>query len=259
VYGWRARIGIIYPASGLADHEYFLMAPRGVSVHVTRSSVPDDGGVTLENVQDVAEGRELVKLARDLATVRPTCIAWMCTSGSFGRGAEWDDHLVATLERASGARATTTSASLVAAVRALGVRCLSCATPYEPRVDQKLREYLEGRGLTVARIRGLGLTRDWEIGSLPPERAYALAVEVDDPAAEAIFISDTGFRALEYIELMEADLGKPVMSANTVTMWHALRLSGVREPLPGYGRLFRMPLPGGGSEGSLQPQTGTGR
>lgn len=258
MYGWRARIGIIYPASGLADHEYFLMAPRGVSVHVTRSSVPDDGGVTLENIQEVAEGREFVKLARDLATVRPTCIAWMCTSGSFGRGTDWDDHLVATLERASGTRATTTSASLVAALRVLGVRCLSCATPYERRVDQKLREYLEGRGFEVARIKGLGLTRDWDIGSLPPERAYALAREVDDPTAEAIFISDTGFRALEYIDLLESELGKPVISANTATMWHALRLSAVREPLPGAGRLFRIPQLPDAPRSAVQPWTSIG-
>ena len=69
--GWRARIGVIYPASGLADMEYYRLCPSGVSVHLTRSSVPNDGGVTLADVLEVAEGRQFTQLAEDLATVRP--------------------------------------------------------------------------------------------------------------------------------------------------------------------------------------------
>ena len=77
--GWRARIGVIYPASGLADMEYYRLCPSGVSVHLTRSSVPNDGGVTLADVLEVAEGRQFTQLAEDLATVRPHALAWMCT------------------------------------------------------------------------------------------------------------------------------------------------------------------------------------
>ena len=243
MYGWRARIGIIYPASGLADHEYYEMAPEGVSIHIARSSVPHEGGVTLEDVLEVAGGEEFTKLARDLATVKPHCIAWMCTSGSFSRGVEWDRELIRIIEEASGTKATTTSASMVKALQALGVKRVACGTPYEPRVDAKLKEYLEEKGFQVVNIKGLNILTDWEIGSLGPEVAYNLAKEVDRPEAEAIFISDTGFRLIELVELLEAELGKPVMSANMVTMWHALRLSGIREPIDGLGRLFRTPSP----------------
>ena len=98
--GLGARIGVIYPASGLADMEYYRLCPAGVSVHLTRSSVPNDGGVTLADVLEVAEGRQFTQLAEDLATVRPHALAWMCTSGSFSRGAAWDAELCRTLMRA---------------------------------------------------------------------------------------------------------------------------------------------------------------
>jgi maleate cis-trans isomerase len=37
---------------------------------------------------------------------------------------------------------------------------------------------------------------------------------------------------------LEQDLGKPVFSANMATMWYALRIAGVKEPEPAWGRLF---------------------
>jgi len=239
MYGWRARIGVIYPASGLADHEYYQMVPEGVSVHVTRSQVPGSGEVTLETVQEVAGSEsEFVRTARDLATVRPHVIAWMCTSGSFSRGAEWDKKLIRILEEASGTRAVTTSCSIVAAMEALGARRIAVGTPYEDRINVKLREYLEAQGLEVVNIKGLSCADDWEIGSYPPDVAYNLAKDVDRPEAEAVFISDTGFRMIEVAEIAELDLGKPAVNANMVTMWNALRTAGVKEPIGGLGSLF---------------------
>ena len=238
-YGWRARLGIIYPASGLADMEYYRLCPPGVSVHVTRSSVPNAGGVTLEDVQEVAAGRQFAQLAGDLATVRPQAIAWMCTSGSFGRGVAWDEELRRILSEHGRCPATTTSTAMVEALRALAVRRVALATPYEPRVNRKLVEYVEGHGFAVESCVGLGLTLDWQISTLRPIELNDLIRRADRPTAEAVFVSDTCLVLSPLAEALEADLGKPVVSANMVTMWHALRLAGVREPQVGVGSLFR--------------------
>ena len=42
------------------------------------------------------------------------------------------------------------------------------------------------------------------------------------------------------LELLEQDLGKPVISSASAMMWHALRLAGVRQLIPGYGRLLTL-------------------
>ncbi|MGH2615528.1 MAG: maleate cis-trans isomerase family protein [Thermomicrobiales bacterium] len=238
--GWRARLGVIYPASGLADMEYYRLCPPGVSVHVTRSSVPHDGGVTLADVLEVAEGRQFEQLAKDLATVRPHALAWMCTSGSFSRGAVWDAELCRMLSRHGACPATTTSTALVTALAAYGVRRVGLATPYETPVMQRLAGYLAEHGISAVSCVGLGLTRDWEISTLTPMDVAALVRQADCPEAEAIFLSDTCLVLSPLAEALEMDLRKPVFSANMVTMWHALHLAGVREAPPGIGSLFRL-------------------
>ncbi|MGD2098612.1 MAG: hypothetical protein PVG35_13590 [Desulfobacterales bacterium] len=239
-FGWRARIGIVYPASGLADMEYYALCPPGVSVHITRTSMPDEGCVTLESMQEVAECNLFNQHAADLATVRPHVIVWMCTSGSFSCGPEWDENLCTMLCEGGRCAATTTSSALIAAMQALGVKKVSLATPYEPRLNQKLIEFIEHFGVEVVNHSGLGLTQDWDIGRLDPATLNDLVHKVDTDEAEAVFVSDTGIVLSPIAEVLEQDLGKPVFSANMASMWHALQLAGVKDNLPNVGSLFRL-------------------
>jgi maleate isomerase len=71
----------------------------------------------------------------------------------------------------------------------------------------------------------------------------ALVRQADSPDAEAIFVSDTCIVLSPLAAELEEDLGKPVFSANMATMWHALRLAGVRDTLPGAGSLFAQNAP----------------
>ena len=43
-----------------------------------------------------------------------------------------------------------------------------------------------------------------------------------------------------FFDLLEQDLGKPVISSASAMMWHALRLAGVRQLITGYGRLLTL-------------------
>lgn len=242
-FGWRARIGIIYPASGLADMEYYWLCPPGVSVHITRTSMPDEeGSVTLETMQALAKGEEFSSHAADLATINPSSIVWMCTSGSFSRGPEWDKSLRETLSKSARCPATTTSTALIEAIKALGAKKIALAMPYEPRLGEKLVQYVENFGVEVVNHEGLGLTRDWDIGRLDPSSLNDLVRKADTPEAEAIFVSDTGIVLSPIAQALEKDLGKPVFSANMASMWHALQLADVKEPLPNLGSLFQTTL-----------------
>ncbi len=72
------------------------------------------------------------------------------------------------------------------------------------------------------------------------EQAYRLARSVDAEDAEAVFLSGTGMPTVSVLEVLEQDLGKPVISSASAMMWHALRLANVGQPIPGYGRLLTM-------------------
>lgn len=240
LFGWRARLGIIYPASGLADMEYYYLCPPGVSVHVTRTSMPEEGSVTLESMTEVAGGERFEQLAADLATVQPHALCWMCTSGSFSRGPEWDEELRRVLSHHGRCPATTTSTALIAAFKALGVHKVALATPYELRLNEKLVQYVEHFDFQVVNQVGLGLTLDWDIGRLGPAALRDLVHRADVSEAEALFVSDTGIVLSPIAQALEDDLGKPVFSANMASMWQTLRLAGVREAQPGLGSLFQL-------------------
>jgi maleate cis-trans isomerase len=44
--------------------------------------------------------------------------------------------------------------------------------------------------------------------------------------------------SIDVLERLERDLGKPVISAASATMWNALRVASVATPIAGYGSLL---------------------
>ena len=119
---------------------------------------------------------------------------------------------------------------------------VAVATPYIRSVNETERRFLEQAGLEVVSIDGMEIghtpTDRRTIAHQPPSRTYALARAVDRPEAEALFISCTNLPTLEIIGPLERDLGKPVLTSNTATLWAALRRAGVGERISGYGRLL---------------------
>ena len=57
--------------------------------------------------------------------------------------------------------------------------------------------------------------------------------------SRGVLIGGTGFRCVGILETLERDLGRPVISANQASLWHCLRMSGIRTPVEGYGALLR--------------------
>lgn len=235
--GWRARIGLVYPADGTLDDEYWHLVPPGVTIHITRIEVPPED-VTVGLVTAQAESKDIETAAKHLTIIQPHVIAYACTSGSFIKGVGYDEEIISRIEGATGVPATTTSTASVKALRALGVKKVAVAAPYLEEINLRLRAFLEGNGFEVVTFKGLQAKRG--IYMIPSEASYRLAKEADDPRAEAVFISCTAFRTLEILEALEEDLGKPVVTANQATMWESLRLAGVSPKLEGVGRLYRL-------------------
>lgn len=233
---WRAKLGVIYPADGALDDEYWKPAPNGVTVHFTRIPVPQEDQ-TLEVLEEQTQGLVIEQAARDLNVINLDAIGYACTSGSFVHGAGGDLEIIKRLETASGTACTTTSTAAVRSLQALQVRKISVITPYPDEINDRLKTFFKDNGFDVVTLKGLGLYR--EIYAQPAGAAYRLALEADSPEADAVFISCTNFRSLEVLDALEQDLGKPVVSANQATMWDLLRLAGVRPYREGCGSLFR--------------------
>ena len=93
----------------------------------------------------------------------------------------------------------------------------------------------------------MDITDNNVITHLSPTVLYRMAKAIDTPEADGIFISCTGLDALDVIETLEQDLGKPVVTSNQASFWMAFRMAGVGDATPGFGRLMSLPYTKQGS------------
>jgi maleate isomerase len=238
--GWRARLGfLVPPGNPTVETEMIAMAPHGVSLHfhrmVAHGTPGSLEGQTERNRSMIESIDGAVKL---LAMVKPDVIviAHTATSYHLGRGGEAD--LLSRLERATGRRIVTAFGSVVRALERLDVRKLALGTPYSPEVTLHGKAHLEDHGLQIVRFDRLkGIENIYDTTA---EQAYTLARSVDSNDAEAVFLSGTGMPTVSVLDVLEQDLAKPVISSASAMMWHTLRLAGVGQPIPGYGRLLTL-------------------
>ena len=240
MYGWRKRIGLIVPSGNLnTEIEFHLLRLKGVTVHVERvievttSDENIDEGMRLMN-------EDLPRAARYLADIKPNIIVWGCTGASFWDGPGHNTRLEKIIEDEVKIQAITTSTALVAALKELQLTKIGVATPYAQKTNTQLRAFLEGNGYKITAMNGLGLV-GFSCGETYPQQAYRVAMEVDTPDAEGVLISCTDFPTREILDLLERDLGKPVITATQATIWYTLKQLGLSDPIEDYGELLRRP------------------
>jgi hypothetical protein len=74
-----------------------------------------------------------------------------------------------------------------------------------------------------------------------PEEIYEWVRSHVPPSAQAVFIGGNALRAIGVIAALEDDLRRPVLTANQVSLWYALRVAGAEVSIDGYGQLFKLP------------------
>ncbi|MGD9615359.1 MAG: aspartate/glutamate racemase family protein [Alphaproteobacteria bacterium] len=239
--GWRARLGfMVPPGNPTIEPEMIALAPQGVSLHFHRMDA--GGGVpgALDN-QDRRTSAMIDSLDAGvmlLAAVKPDIITIAHTATSYYLGRERESALLARLSAASGVPVVTAFGAVAAALERLQVRRIAYGAPYSAETTAQGRAHLEACGFTVVRAENLAGVKN--IYDETAERAYRLARQVDRPEAEAVFLTGTGMPTLPVLDMLETDLGKPVISSASAMMWHALRRCGVRQQIAGYGRLLML-------------------
>jgi maleate isomerase len=80
--------------------------------------------------------------------------------------------------------------------------------------------------------------RNLEIGLLDPQTALDVGRRVNRSEADAVILACGNWSTFSIIDQLERDLGKPVLTTNQVSLWHALKMMNER-PLDGLGVLLR--------------------
>jgi maleate isomerase len=228
---WQNKIGIIVPSwNTVMEYETQRMAGPSTSVHSMR--IPHTADTEEKLLWLSTQAPEAAKL---LAHAKVNVIGYGCTASGFLKGPDDDRALAASLSTATGIPCTTSSSAIADALRALGAKRLSLASPYAPWLNERLKTYLTADGFDVIAMQGLSTEAH---STVTLERILALVDEVTRPETDAIFVSCSNFRTLEIIESIEKKYDKPVVTSNSSMMWKMLRLMDNARAVPGAGRLF---------------------
>jgi len=216
-------VGVVAPFDFALDRELWRWAPDDISLYLTRLPfVPVP--VTVEMATELSDPDRVRRATRDVLAPEPLVVTYACASGSFVNGATGEADLQASMMSAGAPAATTTSGGLIQALRALGLDRIAVVTPYIDSVTERLLGFLGEHRVEVVSSVGLGLLDHiWKVGYAEIVQAVTT---VDVPDADGLFISCTNVPTYDIIGPLERWLGKPVLTANQVTMWSALHAIG---------------------------------
>jgi maleate isomerase len=231
------RIGVLLPSSSSAQEMDIGRAlPPDITLHVARMRLNNvDAESTLRIVQEIETE------SQKLADVDVDVIIFPATAPSSRNGPGYDQELIKRISTASGKPATTASTALLEALRVLSVKRIALGAPWSAAVNQSVTAFLQANGVEVLAQEALGIVRNLDIGFLDPQTAYDVGQRVNRPEADAVMLACGNWSTFDVIDRLERDLGKPVLTTNQVTLWHALKMMGTR-PLDGLGVLLRQHL-----------------
>ena len=233
----RGRIGLIVLASDYTiEHEWrqiFAAAPGAALYH---SRIYNDNQITPETL------RAMEPRIRDCADVflpgaKMDVIAYGCTSASMAIGEEQVFERIR--EARPGVACTTPITAAFAAFDAFKARRIGVLTPYRADVNRIVADYIGARGYKVPVFGSFNEESDAVVASISPASIRAGVKRLaQEGGIDAVFVSCTSVRLAEAAADIEAEVGLPVTSSNHAMAWHALRLAGVDDAMPQFGRLF---------------------
>jgi maleate isomerase len=239
----RGRIGLVVLATDYTiEHEWRAVFAEVPGVALYQGRLYNDSTITPETLRAmeprIAAATDLILPGAEIDVV-----AFGCTSASMAIGeAKVFDNIRSVRPNA---RCTTPITGAFAAFEAMGARRIGVLTPYRADVNRIVADYIRGRGFEVPVFGSFNEENDGIVARITPASVKAGVEAITSRASvDAVFVSCTSVRLVEAAAAIEKEIGLPVTSSNHAMAWHALRLAGVDDSLPQFGRLFTLPLAG---------------
>jgi len=134
---------------------------------------------------------------------------------------------------------TTALHACVAALKVYAVKKVLLLTPFEEKLNQLIRAYLDKQGVLAHAPRPFaGLDVPQRMG---PDEVFELAKGSLNPAdpVDAIYFQGAVLDPIKVLERIETYLGITVIASNPAMLWYLLSKLSLSYPMSGYGKLLR--------------------
>ena len=242
------RVGILYPGR-LVDGDVELSQAEGdyplaeqllepvAELPLVLTRVEEDVH-RVDALERTGAREHLLEGAEVLRPMGVDAVMWACTSGSFVFGLEGAKRQVDAVAQALGVPVSSTSLAFVEACRRLDLKRVAVAGSYPADIVALFVRFLADAGIEVVGAHSAGIISGAGTGEVDASRTIELVSGADESAAEAILVPDTAWNTITILDELERAVGKPVLTANQVTVWQGLVLAGWNGSKPGLGTLF---------------------
>jgi maleate isomerase len=140
----------------------------------------------------------------------------------------------------------TSGTNHIRALHALKVKRFVGASYFAGSINETFGKYFADAGFDVLAMEGIDVPFK-EVGNLSPELVYSHVKKAflkHRKEAQGIYLLGSGWRVMGIIDLLERDLGVPVLHPVPARCWEIQHRLTVKHPVPGYGRLLSEMIPG---------------
>jgi len=134
---------------------------------------------------------------------------------------------------------TTPITSAIKAINKMSIKKIAIFTPYPESVNKTVIEYFSKENIEILSFSSFNLDSDLEIGKVDPNYLSEILTKMDTGSSDALFISCTALPVLKILDQLENKIKKTVLSSNQTLIWDSIRSVGYKNPVKGYGKLFR--------------------
>jgi maleate isomerase len=239
----RGKFATIVPSTNTTvEHDFHAVSPKGVTFPVGRMYIPvpasrDDPEFAniITQVDDALEDA-----IRVVMTTKPDYVIMGMSAPTFWGGVAGNERFEQRIRDLSGLDGVSGGASAIRdALTALKVKNIAFLTPYQQVGDEHVQRFLEESGFTVKRSFGFKVPSIDSISSTPQSALIDAIKQLDGDDVDVILQAGTNLSMLELADEAERWIGKPVLTVNAATLWHALRNHGIDDRFDGFGALLR--------------------
>ncbi|MFT6887790.1 MAG: maleate isomerase [Paracoccaceae bacterium] len=239
--GWRCKFAVVAPSTNTIvqpDMEDFRVP--GVTNHFGRIFVPN---MKVGNDQEFvalveAIGATLYDAVDRCVTCAPDYLIMGMSALMFWDGRAASETRMQELSDHCGLQVSAGSFACEAALNLTGARRIAVISPYFPVSDKNVTLFFQDCGFEVVRFRGLKCSSPVAIAEVQPDTLRRHVAEMDGDDVDAFVQVGTNLSMCALNVELEREYGKPFISINAATYWHALRAKGIPDQFPGHGPLF---------------------
>lgn len=239
--GWRAKLAVLGPSTNtIVQPDMDDLRVAGVTAHYARIYVDNLAIGDDSSFQALTDAITLSidEAVKSVLTCQPDHVVMGMSAITFYGGVAGAGAFRARIAKLSGLGVSTGAIATAAALDRFGARRIAFLSPYFPSANREVANFFTESGFTVVREQCLQCSSPVAIAQVQDNRLRQVLAELDGPDVDAIVQVGTNLSMLDVAAAAEHVFGKPVISINAATWWHALRAIGIDDHIRGRGSLL---------------------